>query len=190
MKTLRIFPFITLFLAVAGFCFAQTKTETMKVSGNCAICKKKIETAAKNAGAATALWNKDTKILTVKYNSSSTNQAKIQQNIADAGYDTPDFKAPDNAYNNLDACCQYERDAAKNDNMHCASTCEMKDGKCADMAACKDKGCCKDEASCKEKGCCSKEATTGNMMGASHKQEGKMAMSCGDSKSCCKKTQQ
>ena len=34
----------------------------------------------------------------------------------------------------------------------------MKDGKCADMTACKEKGCCKDDADCANKGCCEKAA--------------------------------
>ena len=97
------------FISIASFGFAQAKTETLKVSGECGTCKKKIETAAKKAGATYASWNVDSKELTVKYNSTSTNSAKIQKTIADAGYDTQDFKASDKAYNNLDDCCQYER---------------------------------------------------------------------------------
>jgi len=97
------------FISIASFGFAQGKTETLKVSGECGTCKKKIETAAKKAGATYASWNVDSKELTVKYNSTSTNSAKIQKTIADAGYDTQDFKASDKAYNSLDGCCQYER---------------------------------------------------------------------------------
>ena len=97
------------FISIASFGFAQAKTETLKVSGECGTCKKKIETAAKKAGATYASWNVDSKELTVKYNSTSTNSAKIQKTIADAGYDTQDFKASDKAYNKLDDCCQYER---------------------------------------------------------------------------------
>jgi copper chaperone CopZ len=102
-----------LLVAVASFGYAQTKTETMKVSGECGSCKKKIESAAKKAGATYALWDVDSKELTIKYNSTSTNSAKIQKAIADVGYDTPDFKASDEAYNKLDGCCQYERTNAK-----------------------------------------------------------------------------
>lgn len=106
MKSL-FFSFI--FITIASIGFAQSKSETLKVSGECGSCKKKIESAAKKAGATYAVWNVDSKELTVKYNSSSTNSAKIQKAIADVGYDTPDFKATDEAYNKLDGCCQYER---------------------------------------------------------------------------------
>jgi hypothetical protein len=156
MKAFRIFSLATAFMAVASVALAQVKTEKFQVSGNCGMCKSNIEKAAKTAGANEASWNKDTKELTVKFNSSTTNTAKIQQQIADAGYDNVGFKATLESYNKLHACCQYDRTAATEKKSCCSEKCDMKDGKCADMAACKDKGCCKDEAACKEKGCCSK----------------------------------
>lgn len=102
-----------LFASIASIGFAQQKTETLKVSGECGTCKKKIESAAKKGGAAYAVWNVDSKELTIKYNSTSSNSSKIQKAVADAGYDTPDFKASDDAYNKLDGCCQYERTTDK-----------------------------------------------------------------------------
>ena len=100
------------FISLASFGFAQTKTETLKVSGECGSCKKKIESAAKKAGATYALWDVDSKELTIKYNSTSSNTAKIEKAIAAVGYDTPDFKATDDAYQKLDKCCQYDRSVA------------------------------------------------------------------------------
>lgn len=155
MKTLRISSLLTLFMAFASLSFAQTKTESIPVSGNCGMCKKTIESAAKKAGATTADWNKDTKVLTIKYNSATTNAAKVQQSVAAAGYDTRDVKATDAAYNKLHACCQYDRTANAGAKHVCSEKCDMKDGKCTDMAACKEKGCCTDAEACKEKGCCS-----------------------------------
>jgi periplasmic mercuric ion binding protein len=110
MKSLILSLFLTL---AVSFGFAQAKSETLKVSGECGSCKKKIEAAAKKAGATYAVWNVDSKELTIKYNNTSTNSAKIQKAVADAGYDTPDYKATDEAYNKLDGCCQYERTAEK-----------------------------------------------------------------------------
>lgn len=112
MKACKIFLFSFVLLAIANVGFAQTQTETIKVSGECGTCKKKIEKAAKTAGASYAMWNVDSKILTIKYNSTSTNKTKIEQSVANAGYDTEDLKASDEAYNNLDGCCQYERSTA------------------------------------------------------------------------------
>src|SRR5689334_13513788 len=109
MKIMRILPVLAICMAISGLTIAQNKTETFKVSGNCGMCKTKIEKAAKDAGAATAIWNMKAKELTITYNSSTTNTAKIQKKIADVGYDNAGFTATAEAYNKLHSCCQYER---------------------------------------------------------------------------------
>jgi hypothetical protein len=183
MKTLKIFSLLSFFLLCTLFVFAQTKTEKIPVSGNCGMCKTKIEKAAKSAGATTATWSSESKVITVKYNSSTTNAAKIQESIAAVGYDTRDFKATDEAYNKLHACCQYDRGAAKAS--CCSDKCEMKDGKCASMEKCKEIGCCKDEAACKENGCCA--GSDGNA-GMDCCKDGKCSKPGHDGKDCCKKS--
>lgn len=194
MKTLKLFSLAGLFLSITATSFAQTKTETLKVSGECGMCKKKIEKAAKEAGASYALWDKDTKVLTIKYNKATTNTAKIEKKIAGVGYDTPDFKATDEAYNKLDECCQYEREGTEKAMTCCGATCEMKDGKCKDEAACKEKGCCKDSEKCKEMGCCGHEgnmAANGKADCCKKGADGKSAMNCnkdGKDGCCSKKT--
>lgn len=113
MQKLRLLIAAILIFA-ANTSFAQSqKTENFEVSGNCGMCKKTIEKAAKDAGASFADWNKDSKILTVKYKAKSTDLPKIQQKIAEAGYDNAGAKASDKAYNNLHGCCQYDRTAKK-----------------------------------------------------------------------------
>ncbi len=101
------------FLCITLFSFAQTKdstfTEKINVWGNCNMCKNKIEKAAKAAGATTADWNDETKILYVTYTASKSNNKKIQQKVADAGYDTQDLRASDAAFNKLPGCCKYDR---------------------------------------------------------------------------------
>ncbi len=148
MKAIRIVSFVTLCLAYTAVSFSQTKTETFQVSGNCGMCKSKIEKAAKDAGAQKASWNKDSKKLTVTYSSSSTNTAKIQKMIAEAGYDNAGFKATNEAYNKLHSCCQYDRNGATVKENGCSDDCSMKDGK--------DKDCCKDAKSGKGADCCKK----------------------------------
>lgn len=110
MKTLQLFLLACLFTIVSNNdAFAQSKkTETFNVSGNCGMCKSNIEKAAKSAGASYADWNEDSKKLTVKY-AKNTTTAKIQQKIAEAGYDNAGAKASEEAYNKLHGCCQYER---------------------------------------------------------------------------------
>ena len=101
------------FLFVSMFSFAQTKdstaTEKIKVWGNCDMCKTKIEKAAKAAGAATADWNDESKILNVTFAASKSNNKKIQQKVADSGNDTQDLRATEAAFNKLPGCCKYDR---------------------------------------------------------------------------------
>lgn len=93
--------------------FAQTnKSETIKVWGNCGMCKKRIEKSAKSAGAISASWDADKLALEITYDEKETNSIKIQQSIAEAGYDTQDITADDKAYDKLSGCCKYERKAA------------------------------------------------------------------------------
>lgn len=152
MKTFRIFSIAALSLAFATMATAQTKTETFKVSGNCGMCKSKIEKAAKEAGAKSATWNAETKDLTVTYKSSSTNAAKIQEKIAGVGYDNAGAKATAEAYNKLHGCCKYDRGDAEKE------SCCGGDAKCDHHDAKAD--CCKDGKCTKEghdgKDCCKK----------------------------------
>lgn len=160
MKSLKIFSIAVLSLAFATIANAQTKTETFKVSGNCGMCKSKIEKAAKEAGAKDATWDMDTKVLTVTYNSSTTNTAKMQEKIAGVGYDNAGATATVETYNKLHGCCKYERTSATTN--EAKSDCCKKDG--AKMDCSKMKGekmdCCKDGKCTKEghdgKDCCKK----------------------------------
>jgi periplasmic mercuric ion binding protein len=114
MKAFKFFSILFLSIISFEFSSAQTsKSETIKVSGNCSDCKKHIENSAIEAGATVANWNKNTQFLQINYDPATTSSAKIQSAIAAAGYDTQDFKASDSAYNKLDDCCQYDRVALK-----------------------------------------------------------------------------
>lgn len=178
MKTFKIFSIALVCSLIASSVFAQkTKTETFQVSGNCGMCETKIEKAAKEAGAASAEWNKDTKIITVKYKSTESNLAKIQKSIADAGYDNVGVKATNESYDKLHGCCKYERSAAKED---CC-----KDGVCTGDHAKED--CCKDGKCTKEghdgKDCCKGEKGSKNMDCC---KDGKCTKEGHDGKDCCK----
>ncbi len=149
VKTVSLFALSMVFsMAVMA---QKTTTETIPVSGNCGMCKTKIEKAAKEAGASKADWNAETKTLTVKYKSTSTNAAKIQEGIAAVGYDTRDVKATDEAYDKLHGCCKYERKELK-----------VQETKKTDGVTKTEAACCKKEGATvsnkketKEKSCCS-----------------------------------
>ena len=85
------------------------KTETLKVFGNCGMCKQTIENSLKVDGVAEAKWDKKTKILTVTYDSLLTDKSTIATYVASSGYDNELVKAKDEVYNKLHSCCQYER---------------------------------------------------------------------------------
>lgn len=88
----------------------KSKTETLKVLGNCDMCKSRIEKAAKTEdGVANASWDSKTRLLTLNYDPSKTNADSVAKKVAAAGYDTDKFKAGDKAYNALPACCRYDR---------------------------------------------------------------------------------
>ncbi len=105
LKTLSVVALTFLGSAV----FAQTKTDKIKVLGNCGMCKKKIETALKVPGVSSADWDKNTKILTVSYDSTKISNDQVQQKVAAVGYDTQKVKATKEAYGKLPGCCQYDR---------------------------------------------------------------------------------
>jgi copper chaperone CopZ len=89
----------------------NAKTETVKVYGNCGMCEKTIEKAGNLKKVATVDWNKDTRMATLTYDATKTNQDEILKRIALAGYDSDKFLAPDDVYANLHGCCQYDREA-------------------------------------------------------------------------------
>jgi copper chaperone CopZ len=113
MKSLsKIVMVITVLLSTVNS-FAQTKnakTETVKIYGNCEMCKTTIEKAGNVKNIATVEWNKDTKMATINYDSKKTNQDEILKRIALAGYDSEKFLAPDDVYTKLPGCCQYSRE--------------------------------------------------------------------------------
>jgi copper chaperone CopZ len=88
---------------------ASVKTESVKVWGNCDMCKARIEKAAKIDGVSKADWNKDTKMLTLAYNPTVVTIDDIQKKIAAVGHDTEKYKADNNTYNSLPGCCKYDR---------------------------------------------------------------------------------
>jgi len=81
------------------------------VNGVCGMCQKVIEKAASIPGVTEAKWNKDTKILKLKYHSDQVSIESIYKSVAASGYDTEFLAAPEEAYQGLHGCCKY-RDPA------------------------------------------------------------------------------
>ncbi len=87
----------------------NTKTESVKIYGNCQMCEATIEKAGNEKNEAEVDWNIETKMATLTYDASKTNQDEILKRIALVGYDSDQFLAPDEAYAKLPQSCQYER---------------------------------------------------------------------------------
>lgn len=113
MKSLSKIMMVIAVLLSSVNSFAQIKnatTETVKIYGNCGMCKATIEKAGNVNKVATVEWNKDTKMATLNYDSEKTNPDEILKRIALAGYDSEKFLAPDDVYAKLPGCCQYSRE--------------------------------------------------------------------------------
>jgi len=108
-KLLTTSLFIAFFSLFSIASFAETITSTFKVSGECGMCKKKIETSLRIKGVSKVNWDLDTKMITITYNTDKITIDEIHERIAAVGYDTEKVKAKDEAYAKLDACCKYER---------------------------------------------------------------------------------
>lgn len=87
------------------------KTVAVKVYGQCDMSRKKIENAALAVeGVKAAVWNEDSKQLTLTYDVFKKNAVDIlQQKLAGIGFDTQNYRAADAAYRLLPDCCRYAR---------------------------------------------------------------------------------
>jgi copper chaperone CopZ len=110
MKTLLFLLLMPVFaLASDPANLAGNQTEKFKVYGNCGMCKTRIEKALTVKGVRYAVWDQETKILTVKFNPEVITLQELHQRCADVGHDTELMKAKDEVYQNLHGCCQYDR---------------------------------------------------------------------------------
>lgn len=112
MKT-KVLSFVAMFVLGTFTVFAGEITEKFKVKGNCGMCEKRIEKAASSVeGVQSADWNKESKMIEVKFDDAKTSTGKIEMAIAKAGHDTPHHKAKDEVYDKLPGCCKYDRSEA------------------------------------------------------------------------------
>ena len=108
MKSIK-FLLTTMFFLAATIVFAQDKIDTIKVNGECGMCKSRIQKTLKIDGISSAVWDVESKLLTVTYNPEKITNDEIQKKIAAVGHDTEKYTAPDDVYSKLPGCCKYER---------------------------------------------------------------------------------
>ena len=110
MKTIVLL--FAAFIMLASSCqpkASAVKTETLKVYGNCEMCKERIEKAAVSAGVQKATWDINSHMLTISLDTTKVKSTNVQKAIAAVGHDTELAMASDSAYNALPSCCKYER---------------------------------------------------------------------------------
>ena len=110
MKSINlIFAFLVLITTSSSAQLSNSKTENVKIYGNCGMCEKTIESAGTKKKVAQVDWNKDSKMAIMTYDSLKTTKKEILKRIALAGYDSDYFLAPEDTYKALAECCKYDR---------------------------------------------------------------------------------
>ena len=99
-------------LVIPIISFSQTKEknarDTFEVSGNCEMCKKRIESATLSLkGVKYVSWSPQSKNFSIIYNSTKVSIDDVKKRIADVGHDNSLYKATNEVYENLHGCCKY-----------------------------------------------------------------------------------
>ncbi|MBO6517976.1 MAG: ATPase [Bacteroidia bacterium] len=95
---------VTLFVGLGAS--AKSVVTEFKVKGQCGDCKERIEKALDVQGISFAIWDKETKMLTVRYNNKRFSEDDIHKMISDIGYATSKMAANKEAESKLPKCCQ------------------------------------------------------------------------------------
>ena len=107
MRTLIIITGIFAIFSLGAF--AQGKLDSIKIqtSAQCGMCKDRIEEyLAFEKGVKRSNLDLNSKIVTVWYKPSRTDQEKIRTAITKIGYDADDLPADRKAYEKLPDCCK------------------------------------------------------------------------------------
>ena len=111
MKSFLLFIAVALLSsAVSNAQIKNAQTKTVKVYGNCGMCKTTIEKAGSKKKLYKTDWNEETKMASITYDSKKSTADEVLKSIALSGYDNINYLAPDDAYNKLHGCCKYERE--------------------------------------------------------------------------------
>lgn len=116
MKTKTIVLSVIILLGLSSLFAQQSKTETIKIktSGQCSMCKERIEKALVfEKGIKSADYDVETAVVTVKFNNTKTTPEKIKQVVVLTGYDADEMIADSLAYSKLPNCCKKPGDPLK-----------------------------------------------------------------------------
>jgi copper chaperone CopZ len=112
MKTLQnLSKVLAVVLLGTLLVFAAKRTVEFEVKGACGMCETRIEQTAKGInGVKKADWTLANNMLQLKFDDKKTSVVEVRKALAAVGHDNGDFRAPDDVYENLPACCHYERE--------------------------------------------------------------------------------
>lgn len=97
----------------------KNKKQTFEVDGICEMCKMRIEKAALGVkGVKYAQWDIPSHQLSLIYDEGKTDPMQIKTSLVNAGHDTKELKATEEAYNSVHACCRYREDSTEDSNHH------------------------------------------------------------------------
>lgn len=101
-----------LFSSCSIFLSKDKKTTTsFGVSGNCEMCRERIETALDRKGVLSAYWSKEEQKVFITYRNDKFEEIQLHNIVAMVGHDTEKVKADNVVYNNLPPCCHYRKEA-------------------------------------------------------------------------------
>lgn len=86
----------------------KIQTYEVEVEGVCNECKERIEKAALIKGVRFTEWDKESHTLKVIYRTKQVTTDEIEKAISEAGHNTENFEATDEAYESLPGCCLYK----------------------------------------------------------------------------------
>ncbi|WP_435623504.1 heavy-metal-associated domain-containing protein [Flagellimonas sp.] len=98
----------SLLITIVSFGQEKNKKMTFEVDGVCDMCKVRIEKAALGVpGVKYAIWDIPTHQLSLVVDERKTNSMEIKSAIVQAGHDTKELKATQEAYESVHPCCRY-----------------------------------------------------------------------------------
>jgi len=108
MNNIKITKYTLILGLLSFFTVASAKSVLIefKVDGQCGECKERIEAALDQPGINYAVWEVESKMLKVKYNTKKYSEDDIHKIISDLGYATSKMKANLTSQEGLPKCCQ------------------------------------------------------------------------------------
>lgn len=110
---------ICLLISSVGLAQEKNKKLTLDVNGKCLMCKARIEKAALNVpGVKYASWDIPSHQLALVMDERKTDVMKVKTALVEAGHDTKELKASQEAYDKIHPCCKYREDNSDDSGKH------------------------------------------------------------------------